>query len=89
VIQTTEAWLDYGVPVSPYFVLVDGVTGNTIGEGSAASWAQVRSLLGQALADAGLSARGDDELNADATLRQAGIGPGHPSLYPDQPPTSD
>jgi len=89
VIQTTEAWLDYGVPVSPYFVLVDGVTGNTIGEGSAASWAQVRSLLGQALADAGLSARGDDELKADATLRQAGIGPGHPSLYPDQPPTSD
>lgn len=89
VIQTTEAWHAYGVPVSPYFVLVDGTSGNTIGEGSATSWTQVRSLLGQAIADADSRARnGDDEMRADSTLRDAGIGPGHPSLYPDQPPTS-
>lgn len=88
VIQTTEAWHDYGVPVSPYFILVDGGSGKTIGEGSATSWAQVRSLMGQALADA-RSEAGDGEIRADAELRKAGIGPGHHSLYPEQPPSSD
>jgi hypothetical protein len=88
VIQTTEAWHDYGVPVSPYFILVDGMSGKTIGEGSATSWAQVRSLMGQALADA-RSEAGVGEIRADAELRKAGIGPGHPSLYPEQPPSSD
>lgn len=97
VVQTTEAWHDYGVPVTPYFVLVDGPTGSVIGEGSAPSWGQVRSLMKQAGADleakqtATLLADPVDrsELKADAELRKAGIGPGHPSLYPDQPPIDD
>jgi len=82
-VQTTEAWEEYGVPVTPYFVLVEGATGAVIGEGSASSWGQVRSLIGQAVADAAARSRGgDDEMLADRELRKAGIGPGHESLYP-------
>lgn len=97
VVQSTEAWQDYGVPVTPYFVLVDGPTGSVIGEGSAPSWGQVLSLMKQAGADleAKQAATGIDEpidrteLKADAELRKAGIGPGHPSLYPDRPPIDE
>jgi hypothetical protein len=89
-VQSTEAWEAYGVPVSPYFILVDGTSDEIVGSGSAGSWAQVTSLLGQALADA-RAVRGGaaGEMAADAELRRAGIGPGHPSLYPDQPPIRD
>jgi hypothetical protein len=87
VIQTTKAWFDYGVPVTPYFVLVDGLKGDIVGEGSAASWAQVKSLIVQARADKeSLQDAAEGELRADAELRRAGIGSGHPSLYPDHPP---
>jgi hypothetical protein len=50
------AWDAYGVPGAPYFVLVDGATGDVVGEGSGSSWDQVRDLLAQAMADAGLAA---------------------------------
>jgi hypothetical protein len=92
VVQTTQAWHDYGVPVTPYFVLIDGPTGEVIGEGSASSWGQVRSLMVQANADRVALAAGepdDTEARADAELRRAGITPGHPSLYPDRPPVED
>ena len=87
-VQSTEAWEAYGVPVSPYFVLVDGSTDSVVGEGSAGSWAQVTSLLGQAVADkaADRSGQADEGFVADAELRRAGIGPGHPSLYPETAP---
>ena len=89
-VQATEAWEEYGVPVTPYFVLVDGVTGAVIGEGSASSWGQVRSLIGQAVADAGARSSGDgDEMAADRELRKAGIGPGHESLYPPEAPEEE
>lgn len=90
-VQSTQAWHDYGVPVTPYFVLVDGPSGDVVGEGSATSWSQVRSLMQQAGAD--LAAKRDPghvhrsgDLDADEELRNAGIGPGHPSLYPERPP---
>lgn len=89
VVQTTQAWQDYGVPVTPYFVLIDGPTGEVVGEGSASSWGQVRSLMVQANADReslAVGANGDTEVRADAELKRAGITPGHPSLYPDTPP---
>ena len=89
VVQSTPAWDDYGVPVTPYFVLVDGPTGDVVGEGSSASWGQVRSLIVQARADrtARIAAGAvGTEFKADAELRAAGIGPGHPSLYPDDIP---
>ncbi len=97
VVQTTQAWHDYGVPVTPYFVLVDGPTGSVIGEGSAPSWGQVISLMKQAGADLAARNRGSEvvdpidrsEIRADAELRKAGIGPGHPSLYPDRAPIDE
>jgi hypothetical protein len=53
-VMSSQAWTDYQVPVSPYFVLADGATGQVVGEGSGTTWAQVSSLLDQACADAGL-----------------------------------
>ncbi len=90
-VQSTEAWQAYGVPVTPYFVLVDGLTGTTVGEGSAPSWGQVGSLIVQATGDRQVMERqavetDRGEIKADAELRRSGIGPGHPSLYPDSAP---
>jgi len=96
VVMSTEAWESYDVPVAPYFVYVDGPSGEVVGEGAASTWEQVVSLLSQALEDAGLDGsgrsrrhrrprpRGDAarEARADRDLLAAGIHPGHPSLYP-------
>lgn len=84
VVQATDAWDSYGVPVTPYFVLVDGSTGDIVGEGSASTWGQVGSLILQATGDRDLAGSGG-ELPADRELRRAGIGPGHPTLYPGDP----
>jgi hypothetical protein len=98
-LMSSRAYDEYGVPVSPYFILIDGGAGKVIGEGAAASWAQVAHLLQQAAADAGLSDRlptgtnnraghlngAEREARADAELLAAGITPGHRSLYPDRP----
>jgi hypothetical protein len=93
-VMSSQAFDDYGVPVSPYFILVDGPSGTVVGEGAAANWSQVANLLRQAAADAGIPAvsptrsasrlrAGDErEARADADLAAAGIRPGHPSLYP-------
>ncbi len=77
VVMSTGAWLEYGVPATPYFVYVDGPSGRILGEGSAQTWEQVRALWSQALAD---DATG--EARADRELLRAGIRPGHRSLYP-------
>jgi hypothetical protein len=77
VVMSTEAWLEYKVPATPYFVYVDGPSGRILGEGSAQTWDQVTSLWSQALADAN-----GGEARADRELLQAGIRPGHRSLYP-------
>jgi len=97
-VMSSAAWNDYDVPASPYFVLVDGATGEVRGEGTATEWTQVRSLVADAIADemaasgmrgaaepdsAPRSTRGIDRLRrADGELASAGIGPDHPSLYP-------
>jgi hypothetical protein len=80
-VMSTAAWTDYHVPASPYFVLVDGRAG-VIGEGSAASFAQLRGVLERALSDRRdpIDLR-DDPNRVDAELRAAGIVPGHHSLY--------
>jgi hypothetical protein len=93
VIMSSQAWADYQVPGSPYFLLIEG--GRVTGEGSGSTWQQVRALLGQASDDndvrrsrkepaGGLNGR-DRADRIDAELAAAGIGPGHPSLYPDAP----
>lgn len=77
-VMSSAAWDDYGVPVSPYFVLVDGPTGRIEGEGAAATWPQVGSLLARAEVDA----EADNEARIDAELKAAGISPDDATLYP-------
>jgi hypothetical protein len=88
VVMSSEAWADYAVPGSPYFVLV---AGTVLGEGSATSWAAVASLVSDAIEDqetqlpASSDGRGGPARTRriDEVLAASGIGPGHPSLYPD------
>jgi hypothetical protein len=82
-VLSTQAWQDFRIPVAPYFVLVDG-NGNVVGEGAAATWDQVRDLMGQSIDDDRAMGRPQDRPGrVDAELRAAGIEPGHPSLHPD------
>jgi hypothetical protein len=51
VVQSSAAWEDFGVQMSPYFCFVDGASGEVRSEGAAMNWDQVRSLLADALFD--------------------------------------
>jgi hypothetical protein len=75
-VMSSEAWAAYAVPASPYFVLVDGDRG-VIGEGSAASFTQLRGVLERATSDV----ERENEVRIDRELLNAGITPGHESLY--------
>lgn len=100
-VMSTEAWDAYDVPGSPYFVLVDGPSGRTRGEGTGIDWPQVRDLLVQVSDDevfaAELESRrvrksgADDarERRVDDELLEAGITPGDPSLYEAPAPAPD
>jgi hypothetical protein len=77
-VMTSDAWDAYGVPGSPYFVVVDGEQGRVIGEGTGATWEQVRNLIVQADGDA----RDSREARIDRELLAQGIGPGDAALYP-------
>ena len=80
VVASSSAWEGFGVPGSPYFVYVDGA-GRVVGEGSAASWPAVATLMGQAHADdAHRSGRLSRAGRDDAALAASGIRPGDPSL---------
>jgi hypothetical protein len=85
-VMSTDAWERYEVPTAPYFVYVDGPSGEVHGEGAASGWPQVVSLLRDALDDAAEEPRsrsGASRANRiELDLERAGIGPGHPSLYP-------
>lgn len=96
-VLSSTAWAHFGVPVSPYFVLVDGRQRRVIGEGAGRSWSQVQRLLEQSLADTAEPATGeprtdrrtfltgrDRERRADRALLDAGINPGDPSLRPER-----
>jgi hypothetical protein len=52
VVMSTDAWIDFEVPGSPFFVLVDGRTGRRIGEGVAQRFEQVVELVRRAQMDA-------------------------------------
>ncbi len=89
VVMSSEAWADYAVPGSPYFLLVEGLTGVIRGEGAASSWKQVVNLMAEAGADSEVRRSGgrgrsgpEREMRTDRELSAAGILPGHPSLYP-------
>jgi hypothetical protein len=96
VLMSTEAWADYEVPGSPFFVLVDGRSGRRIGEGVAHHFHQVAELVRRADVDArdfalggsasrsfaeGLDGPQRERAN-DRELLAAGVLPGDPSLYP-------
>ncbi|MBX3314827.1 MAG: hypothetical protein KF906_10945 [Actinobacteria bacterium] len=92
-IMSSQAFLDYDVPGSPYFVQVHGPSGRVRGEGTGPDWDQVRSLLSQAGDDAELAGRlagsnvpkpdadAEREARIDRELFEAGVAPGDPSLY--------
>jgi hypothetical protein len=69
-VMSSDAWRDYQVPVSPYFVLVDGATNHVVGEGSGTTWTQVAGLLTQACADAGLTPEATNESGDDGRGRR-------------------
>lgn len=97
VLMDSSAWEAYDVPGSPYFVLVDGRSGQVQGEGTGIDWGQVKGLLTQVQDDASYAEdlegrrvakyRADDERErrVDDELLAAGITPGDPSLYGDGP----
>jgi hypothetical protein len=45
VVMSSEAWTQYGIELSPTFVLVDGSAASCIAEASGDSWSEVSSLL--------------------------------------------
>jgi hypothetical protein len=74
-VMSTTAWDDYRVPMSPYFILVEGRSGELLGEGSAGNWPQVESLLRDALADAEIVIESEDHAeNGDGVRRPASGG---------------
>jgi hypothetical protein len=89
IVMSSDAWERYAVPASPHFVLTDG-RGGISGRGSALSWSQLETMVGDAGADSDgvagtlAAARTTEERAArsEQALAQAGIGPGHPSLFP-------
>lgn len=90
-VMSSQAWLDFSVPSTPHFVLMNGQSGELAGRGSAGSWEQLLTLVEHARADSGHQARGDQSSSARArraeqALAGAGITPGHPSLYPSRAP---
>jgi len=93
VVMSTDAWADYQVPGSPFFVLVDGATGHKVGQGVASQVGQLAELVRRAEHDrssaGGGRGRGEAplagparEAATDDVLAKAGILPGDPSLYP-------
>jgi hypothetical protein len=86
VVMSNDAWEQYTVPGSPYFVLVDGPQARVVGEGTGQSWHQVQSLLAHASADEGevrrpFNGAAATEARIDRELLVHGIGPGDPRLY--------
>ena len=94
VLMSSDAWTDYEVPGSPFFVLVDGTAGRRVGEGVANHFSQVAELVRRAEVDVAafsLDTRPGRDVGLDGPAREsandrelldAGIRPGDPSLYP-------
>jgi hypothetical protein len=73
VVMSSEAWTDYEVPGSPYFLLIE--EGRVSGEGSGSTWSQVRALLGQASDDTEVRRRrGHTGVSKDRTISLNDIG---------------
>ncbi len=81
-IMSDDAWETFRVPLTPYFMLVDGEA-RVIGEGSASSWSHLMSLLRQSASDSDptLLDTADRERFTDTRLHRSGVEPGDPTLY--------
>lgn len=82
-VMSDDVWDEFKVPMTPYFLLVDG-DGMVIGEGAATNWKHLLGLLRQSAADASSPLHLDTGERAqftDVQLRAAGLEPGDPSLY--------
>ena len=84
VLMSSEAWEDYDVPVSPYFVMVDG-GGTVVGDGAAANWTQLTKLMNDAMADQRSSGHRARHERIDRDLAAAGIEADDPSLWESEP----
>ena len=83
VIMSDEAWDEFRVPLTPYFLLLDGQA-NVIGEGSAPNWGHLMGLFRQSADDQLSPVHLDTEERehfTDTELGKAGIEPGDTSLY--------
>lgn len=58
VVMSTAVWEAYDVPYAPYVVYVSGQAGRVVGEGTAATWDAVATLVASAVADGTTSAAG-------------------------------
>jgi hypothetical protein len=83
VLMSSQAWEDYDVPVSPYFVMVDG-DGRVVGDGAAANWTQLANLMNEAVEDQRSSSRRARHDRIDQELARAGIESDDPSLWEGQ-----
>jgi hypothetical protein len=94
VVMSTGSWEQYDIPYAPYFVYVSGRGGRAVGEGVAADWEAVRTLVANAVADGTTGGPPDADLRprsradqardaaVDRVLEEAGIRPGDPRLHP-------
>lgn len=83
-IMSTEAWDEFAVPYTPYFVLIDASRGAVVGDGSSANWAQLSALIERGVGDQKASkGRTTTErlIDSDRELADAGIEPGDSSLF--------
>lgn len=89
VLMSSQAWDDFAVPASPFFVLVDAATGSVIGEGSGPSWRRVSRMLADAIGDdrnaqaPGTGTTAERVRDTDEVLRRHGITGDDPSLWTD------
>jgi hypothetical protein len=87
VVMSSAAWDHYDIPYAPYFIYISGAGGRVVGEGVAAGWDQVQTLVANAVADGTTGrprSRADRarDSEVDRALQEAGIGPGDPRLHP-------
>ena len=78
--MSSEAWEHYDVPYAPYFVYVSGPAGRVVGEGVAAGWEEVRTLVANAVADG---------TTAAAARRRRPAGPARGPIGPGTSPSTE
>lgn len=85
VIMSSDGWSSFEVPGAPYFALIEATTGQVVGEGSAMTFESLTEFLTDATNDQKWDLQNSaesEESRIDADLREAGILPGDPRLYP-------